>query len=56
MAQLFGVNVTAISKHLKNLFGGRIVESMTIPKMETKGHDMIIDGKSCEDSRCDEVK
>lgn len=24
MAQLFGVNVTAISKHLKNLFGGRI--------------------------------
>ena len=57
MAQLFGVNVPAISKHLKNIYSeGELAESMTISKMETKGHDMIIDGKSCEDSRCDEVK
>ena len=36
MAQLFGVNVPAISKHLKNIYSeGELVESMTISKMET---------------------
>ena len=36
MAQLFGVNVPAISKHLKNIYSeGELAESMTISKMET---------------------
>ena len=36
MAQLFGVNVPAISKHLKNIYSeGELTESMTISKMET---------------------
>ena len=36
MAQLFGVNVPAISKHLKNIYSeGELSESMTISKMET---------------------
>ena len=36
MAQLFGVNIPAISKHLKNIYSeGELSESMTISKMET---------------------
>ena len=36
MAQLFGVNVPAISKHMKNIYSkGELTESMTISKMET---------------------
>ena len=36
MAELFGVNVPAISKHLKNIYSeGELSESMTISKMET---------------------
>ncbi|MBQ8574116.1 MAG: virulence RhuM family protein, partial [Bacteroidales bacterium] len=36
MAELFGVNVPAISKHLKNIYSeGELAESMTISKMET---------------------
>ncbi len=36
MAELFGVKVPAISKHLKNIFeGGELEESVTISKMET---------------------
>lgn len=36
MAQLFGVQVPAISKHLKNIFEeGELTESATISKMET---------------------
>lgn len=36
MAELFGVQVPAISKHLKNIFEeGELVESTTISKMET---------------------
>ena len=36
IAQLFGVNVPAISKHLKNIYSeGELAESMTISKMET---------------------
>ena len=36
MAQLFGVQVPAISKHLKNIYSeGELLESATISKMET---------------------
>ncbi len=36
MAQLFGVQVPAISKHLKNIYAeGELLESTTISKMET---------------------
>ena len=36
MAELFGVKVPAISKHLKNIFEeGELEESVTISKMET---------------------
>ena len=36
MAQSFGVNIPAISKHLKNIYSeGELSESMTISKMET---------------------
>lgn len=36
MAQLFGVGVSAISKHLKNIFGeGELQSDTTISKMET---------------------
>lgn len=36
MAQLFGVGVPAISKHLKNIFeDGELVANSVIPKMET---------------------
>ena len=36
MAQLFGVGVPAISKHLKNIFEeGELLQEMTISKMET---------------------
>lgn len=36
MAELFGVKVPAISKHLKNIFEeGELEESATISKMET---------------------
>ena len=35
-AQLFGVSVSAISKHLKNMFGeGELQSDTTISKMET---------------------
>lgn len=36
MAQLFGVGVPAVSKHLKNIFEeGELSSEMTISKMET---------------------
>lgn len=36
MAQLFGVGVPAVSKHLKNIFKeGELSPEMTISKMET---------------------
>ena len=36
MAQLFGVGVPAVSKHLKNIFEeGELLQEMTISKMET---------------------
>jgi hypothetical protein len=40
MAQLFGVEVPAISKHLKNIFeSGELVENSVISKMETTASD-----------------
>ncbi len=40
MAQLFGVGVPAISKHLKNIFdGGELVADSVISKMETTATD-----------------
>ncbi len=43
IAALFGVNVPAISKHLKNIFEeGELVESAVVSKMETTA----LDGKS----------
>ena len=36
MAQLFGVQVSAINKHLKNIFSeGELIEEVVISKMET---------------------
>lgn len=44
IAQLFGVGIPAISKHLKNIFEEKeLVESSVISKMETTASD----GKSC---------
>ena len=40
MAQLFGVDVPAISKHLKNIFEeGELVADSVISKMETTAAD-----------------
>ncbi len=47
MAELFGVNVSAISKHLKNIFEeGQLNREATISKMETVQHNNITIG-SC---------
>ncbi len=36
IADLFGVEIPAISKHLKNIFdSGELIESSTVSKMET---------------------
>ena len=40
MAELFNVNVPAISKHLKNIFDeGELIENRVISKMETTASD-----------------
>ncbi len=40
MAELFNVNVPAISKHLKNIFNeGELIEQAVISKMETTAND-----------------
>ena len=40
MAELFGVQVPAISKHFKNIFDeGELVESSVVSKMETTASD-----------------
>lgn len=40
MAELFNVNVPAISKHLKNIFNdGELIEQSVISKMETTAND-----------------
>ena len=41
MAQLFDVNIPAISKHLKNIFDeGELAEDSVISKMETTADDV----------------
>jgi hypothetical protein len=43
MAELFGVEVPAISKHLKNIFESReLVENSVVSKMETTASDINI--------------
>ena len=40
MAELFGVGIPAVSKHLKNIFEeGELIESSVISKMETTASD-----------------
>lgn len=47
MAQLFGVQPPAISKHLKNIFeSGELQEDMVISKMETTTQHGAIEGKT----------
>jgi len=47
MAQLFGVQVPAISKHLKNIFAeGELHEEVVISKMEITTQHGAIDGKT----------
>jgi len=39
MAELFGVQIPAISKHLKNIYeSGELQENTTVSKMETVGN------------------
>ena len=46
MAQLFGVGVPAISKHLKNIFeDGKLSQDMTISKTETTTPQSAMDDK-----------
>lgn len=47
MAELFDVNVPAISKHLKNIFAeGELVENMVVSKMEITTAHGAIEGKT----------
>ena len=47
MAELFGVQVPAISKHLKNIFEeGELVENMVVSKMEITTQHGAIEGKT----------
>lgn len=47
MAELFGVQVPAISKHLKNIFEeGELIEEVVISKMETTTKHGAIEGKT----------
>ena len=46
MAALFGVQVPAVSKHLKNIFEeGELEEKVVIPKMEITTQHGAIEGK-----------
>ena len=46
MAQLFGVQVPAISKHLKNIFSeGELSEEVVVSKMEITTQHGTIEGK-----------
>lgn len=52
MAQLFGVDVPAVSKHLKNIFEEEeLLQEMTISKMETVKMLYLIRCTSQETSR-----
>ena len=47
MAELFGVQVPAISKHLKNIFEeGELAENMVVSKMEITTQHGAIEGKT----------
>ena len=47
MAELFGVQKAAISKHLKNIFeAGELQEKVVVSKMETTTRHGAIDGKT----------
>ena len=47
MAELFGVQVPAISKHLKNIFAdGELDEEVVISKMEITTRHGAIEGKT----------
>ena len=47
MAQLFGVGVPAISKHLKNIFDeGELIREVVVSKMEITTHHGAIDDKT----------
>ena len=47
MAQLFGVGVPAISKHLKNIFDdGELIREVAVSKMEITTHHGAIDDKT----------
>ena len=47
MAQLFGVQVPAINKHLKNIFSeGELIEEVVISKMEITTQHGAIEGKT----------
>ena len=49
MAELFGVQKAAISKHLKNIFeSGELVEEVVVSKMETTTRHGAIEGKTQE--------
>lgn len=51
MAELFGVQKAAISKHLKNIFeSGELVEGVVVSKMETTTRHGAIEGKTQEHS------
>lgn len=46
MAQLFGVGVPAVSKHLKNIFeDGELSQDMTVSKTETTTPQSAMDDK-----------
>lgn len=47
MAQLFGVNVPAISKHLRNIFDSEeLIENVVVSKMEITTEHGAIEGKT----------
>ena len=47
MAQLFGVQVSAINKHLKNIFSeGELSEEVVVSKMEITTQHGAIEGKT----------
>ena len=47
MAQLFGVQVPAINKHLKNIFSeGELFEDVVVSKMEITTQHGAIEGKT----------
>ena len=49
MAELFGIQKAAISKHLKNIFeSGELVEGVVVSKMETTTRHGAIEGKTQE--------